>query len=142
MTKDGLKHLAAFLPEFDRPDFSAGEMRGGDEIEPGVLRMHFASHSELVRRFIEAAYQHGWVRQGFDWTTWADSNEARLLREDESALKNATAKQLSCLLTLCIRQDRFVAGSLLADFESGLMLRIARRAAALVSDRSPRAREK
>jgi hypothetical protein len=141
MTRDGLKHLAALLPELVRPDFSAGEIRGGDEIEPGVFRMPFASHSAVVREFIEASYQHGWVLEGFDWTAWADSDEAKLLREEEGVLKSATVDQLNRLLTLCIRQDRFVEGSLLADFESGLILRIARRAAALVSDRSLRSRE-
>lgn len=138
MTNDSLKHLAAFLPDLEQPEFSAGEMRGGNEMEPGILRMPYASYSEVVDRFIDYAYKYGWVIQDFDWPAWAQSAEAIRLRDEESALECATAEQLIRLLTVLIRQERFSEGSLLTAFESGLMLRIVRRAAALADDRSPR----
>jgi Family of unknown function (DUF6508) len=127
-----LKALARFLPELERPGFTAGEMRGGDEIEPNVFSMPFASHGDVVHSLVEAAYQHGWVLKDFDWPEWAQSDEAARLRDDQKAIDIASEEQLARLLTVCIRQDRFVEGALLHAFESGLILRIVRRAAALV----------
>ena len=129
-----LKALARFLPEFERPGFKAGEVRGGDEIEPNVFRMPFVSYGDVVQSFVEAAYQHGWVLTDFDWPEWTQSDEATRFRDDR-AIDNATEGELAKLLTVCIRQDRFVEGALLDAIESGLVLRIVRRAAAL-ADRS------
>jgi hypothetical protein len=126
-----LKALARFLPEFERPGFKAGEMRGDDEIEPNVFSMPFCCYGDVVQSFIETAYQHGWVSKDFEWPEWAQSDEAARLRDDQRNVDSATEEQLARLLTVCIRQDRFVEGALLDAFESGLILRIVRRAAAL-----------
>ncbi len=83
---------------------------------------------------MDAAYQNGWVRSDFKWMDWVPSDEARLLRDDESAITVASPDQLAKLLTVCIRQDRFSEGALLASFESGLMLRIVLRAKALLDE--------
>jgi uncharacterized protein DUF6508 len=45
--------------------------------------------------------------------------------------------QLAWLLTAIIRSDRFVEGSIAGAFESGLLARIARRAAVLLAEGSP-----
>ena len=70
----------------------------------------------------------------FEWADWKDSAEATLLRDDPSALKNATLEQLIRLLTVVIRQDRFVEGALGNVFESGLLGGILRRAAVLATE--------
>lgn len=132
MTEDGLRQLANFLQELERPEFKAGEWRGGEKIEPNVFSMPFVNYSDVVNSFIDAAYLHSWIVKNFDWGEWSQSAEARRLHDDESALAHATAEQLGRLLTLHIRQDRFVDGALLEAFESGLMLRVVRRAAVLV----------
>jgi len=129
-----VNELARFLPELERPDFRAGSMQGGEETEPGVLTMPYASYSHLVQSFVETAYGNGWVLSDFDWSSWAQSAEARLLRDDEVALSKATFEQLCRILTVCIRADRFSEGALFDAFESGLILRIVRRAAALAED--------
>ncbi len=36
------------------------------------------------------------------------------------------------MLTTCVRREKFAEGSLIADFESGLMVRVIRRAHALL----------
>jgi Family of unknown function (DUF6508) len=131
MTAD-LQVLAEFLPALRQPGFKAGEICGGDEIEPGVSRMPFVSYDPIVDSFVKAAYSHAWVLEDFDWPTWAQSAEARSLRDDETAIRNATPEQLARLLTVCIRQDRFVEGALMEAFDFGLILRIVERAAALV----------
>lgn len=133
MTEDGLRQLANFLQEFERPGFKAGEWAGGEEIEPNVLSMPFIDYGDVVSSFIDAAYLHGWIVNDFDWGEWSNSAEAKRLHGDESAVADATVEQLRRLLTLHIRQDRFSEGALLKAFESGLMLRIVRRAAVLAS---------
>ena len=73
----------------------------------------------------------------FDWGAWTNSLEALRLRDDPAALESATPNQLQNLLTVVIRQDRFVEGALAAEFESGLLVRILRRAAVLGEDPEP-----
>ncbi|HEY5071510.1 MAG TPA: DUF6508 domain-containing protein [Caulobacteraceae bacterium] len=131
MTTADLQALAAFLPALREPGFRAGELCGGDEIEPGVFRAPFVSYAPVVDSFVETAYAHAWVLKGFDWAAWAQSAEAKALRDDETAVRSATPEQLARLLTVCIRQDRFVDGALMDAFDSGLIPRIVQRAAAL-----------
>lgn len=127
-----LQALADFLPALRQAGFQAGQTSGGDEIEPGVFRMPFVSYDPIVDSFVEAAYSHAWVLKDFDWPTWAQSAEATSLRDDETSIRNATPDQLARLLTVCIRQDRFVEGALMEAFDSGLILRIVERAAVLI----------
>lgn len=136
MTKADIQTLADFVPALNQPHFKAGEICGGDEIQPGVFSMPFVSYSPTVNSFVEAAYSHGWVLKDFDWPKWAHSAEAeaKSFRDDEAAISNATHEQLARLLTVCIRQDRFVEGALKEAFDSGLILRIVERAAALVGE--------
>ena len=54
------------------------------------------------------------------------------MRSDPEAVAAATPEQLAWLLTAIVRSDRFVEGSIEGAFESGLLARIARRAAALL----------
>ena len=51
------------------------------------------------------------------------------LRDDPAALQSATPEQLGRLLTVLIRQDRFIDGSLAGAFESAFLLEILRRVA-------------
>ena len=131
MTPATLQALADFLPALRQPEFKAGEIHGGDEIEPDVFRMPFVAYDPIVDAFVAAAYSNSWVLQDFDWPTWAQSAEARSLRDDETAIRNATPEQLARLLTVCIRQERFAEGALLEAFDSSLILRIIERAAVL-----------
>lgn len=85
-----------------------------------------------MNEFLVAAEKNGWVLSDFNWPKWAQSAEAKRLRDDESALALASERQLARLLTAEIRQDRFMEGALLRAFESGLIARILRRFAALL----------
>ena len=49
----------------------------------------------------------------------SDSKEAMRLRDDPQALAAASAEQLAKLLTVLIRQDRFVEGRLTARLRRG-----------------------
>ena len=85
-------------------------------------------------RFIDVCYEMKWVNLRFDWGAWMNSLQALRLRDDPAALESATPDQLQNLLTVVIRQDRFVEGALATGFESGLLVRILRRAAVLAEE--------
>ena len=78
-----------------------------------------------------------WVVAGFDWRTWLAGDEGRALRDDPGVISRATSDQLACLLTAIIRSDRFVEGSIVGAFESGLLARISRRARVLLDEPRP-----
>jgi hypothetical protein len=127
--------VVKFLPAFEQPGFQAGEWIASREIQHGVLSAPYTALSDTCDAFVQAAYDSGLVLTGFDAPRWAQSAEAEKLKRDESELARATAGQLARLLIACIRQDRFVEGSLMSDFQSGLILRILQRAAAILADK-------
>lgn len=88
--------------------------------------MHF-DYSEPVMRFVEVAYEGGWVSPEVDWPSWIETEEARGLLGDPEAVAEATVEQLQRVLTTVIRQDRFVTGALAEAFETGLLTAILRR---------------
>ena len=130
---EALRELARFLPAFESPDFKAGEWAGMVEEEPGVWTMPYVRYGDITEEFVHAAYDHGWVQPSFDWGEWKQSDEAVALRDDAERLAAATPEQLTRMLTVVIRQDRFVEGALLDAFECGMILSIVRRAAALLA---------
>ena len=73
-------------------------------------------------------YAEGWVMAGFDWPSWTGTPEALGLRDDPEVLKQATPVQLAKLLTVLIRQERFVNGALASAYDSGLLTAVLRRA--------------
>jgi hypothetical protein len=127
--------LAAFVPVFEDPAFSAGKMVFPPNLPNGVARVPYSSRSEPVSRFVSMLYDKNWIIS-FDWSDWLRMPAAQALFEkDGVALSEASADQLSRMLTICERRCKFSWGDpLLEDFESGLILRIVRRAAALVKE--------
>lgn len=127
-----IQALAAFLPTVTDPAFKPGEVVSPPRGDDGVMQMPFVSYGEAVHAFLKTAYAEGWVLSNFSWPDWAGTEEAARLRDDPATLAGATPEQLMRLLTVCIRQDRFVDGALLDAFESGLIRRVVQRAADLV----------
>ena len=130
--REQLLALAGFLAAFEKPGFEFGRWRKSEEIEPGVITMPQFEAGETALKFVNMAYEQEWVRSNFDWPAWSSSREAIRLRDDPKALAAASPEQLAKMLTVLIRQDRFVEGALNSAFEAGLLTGIARRAAALV----------
>ena len=83
-------------------------------------------------QFVPDAYKHDWVLRNFDWPEWGQTSEARNLFDDQAALADASPEQVFRLLTVVLRRDHFCEGTLDEAFESGLILRIVRRAAEIV----------
>lgn len=129
-----LHGLAAFLPLFEHPDFSFGHWNDPKEPSPGVMTMPYFCFSGNAEAFIRAAYDLGWVRTDFNWPEWAHTPKAETLRDNPRCMARATPDQLSRLLTVVIRQERFCEGALESAFTSGLLTAICRRAAHLESE--------
>jgi hypothetical protein len=127
-----LRLLADVLPVLEAPDADFGHW----ELPPprdGVESLgwfEFGPAAEAWRAAVAAA---SWVVAGFDWRTWLAGAEGRVLRDDPKAVETATPDQLAWLLTAIVRSDRFVEGSIVGAFESGLLVAISRRAAALLA---------
>lgn len=135
-----LHALAALLPVFEAPGFEFGAWNEPSSNE-GVMTMPFFMMSDGARAFFDVCYEEGWVRQDFDWPRWSQTKEYRTLAKDPDALGRATPEQLANLVTVMIRQDRFVEGSLYSDFRSGLIVNVLRRAAALEAENPSKPRK-
>lgn len=126
--------LAAFLPIFEDAAFQFGSWVGGKPMPHGLLHVPSFVMSDAAEAFVKTTYEMGWVLPEADWVTWKGSAEAGELASRPEALARATPEQLAKLLTVLIRQDRFVEGSLAEAFESGFLVAITRRAAALLRE--------
>jgi len=115
--EERLRGLADFVAVFERPGFEFQRKSEGP----------YAVYSPEAHRFMEAVSELRWV-QPFDWPAWMDTDEARALERLEG-LASATPEQLSRVLTVLARQDRFVEGTLGSAFRSGYLLATCRRAA-------------
>lgn len=117
MSERSLAGLAAFAADMRSPWVPFGEW---DSV--GFRRSDFAD------RFVRHCYDDGWVLPDFDWSAWARSPEAQALREADAIRSQADADQLAKLLTVAIRQDRFVEGGLEGWHRQGLLAAICERA--------------
>jgi len=128
-----LQALAAFVPTFEQAGFEfMRQVEGSAPTSEGLRFATFTYHRE-VYRLLEVLNRRGWVYgdEDFRWTEWIRTEEARLLRDEPGVLERATPLQLARLLTIFARQERFCDGAMLDFYESGLLLSILRRAAAL-----------
>jgi hypothetical protein len=126
-----LDRLAAFLPVFEDPGFSFGSWIGGKPMPHLQLHMPSFVPSDPAEAFVRMAHDMGWVLSDFDWKSWKVGGEAGELLNNSETLARATPEQLAKLLTVLVRQDRFVEGSLAQAFDSGFLVAIVRRADAL-----------
>jgi hypothetical protein len=135
-----LGQLAAFLPIFEDSGFSFGLWIGGKPMPHGQLHMPTFVPSDPAEAFVRMAHDMGWVLPDLDWKSWKSGAEARELLNNPETLARATPEQLAMLLTILIRQDRFVEDSLAQAFDSGFLVDILRRADALLREISAKER--
>ena len=127
-----LRPLAGMVPILEAPDADFGHWDNTPTIS-GSEHLPWFVFGPTADAFRAAVASGGWIMLGFDWMTWLRTGEGQALRDDPDAPAGATPDQLGRLLTAIIRSDRFVEGSFAGAFESGLLARIARRAAALLA---------
>lgn len=131
--RERLAGLAAFLPMLQATGFEFGRWGGGEKTASGAIQMPYYVLGDEAAALVQAAYDLGWVLPDFGWPAWKETPEAIKLRDDSKALAEATAEQLARLLTVLIRQDRFVEGGLAGAFDSGLLTAIIARSEALTN---------
>ncbi len=134
LTPEALRAVAAFLPVMADPAFRFTDGQPPAVVLPGGgVQMRGYAYDPQVARLLRTLDEFGWVYgdERFQWPQWAQTPEARALRDDPVVLARATPAQLARLLTVFARQERFNDGSRLGFWESGLLLGILRRAAAL-----------
>ncbi len=104
----------------------------------GVWTMPYVDYGPTGRAFRAAAARGEWVRPDVDWTSWAQTDEARQLHAEPSRIAASSPTQLAQLVTTFVRGDRFNEGYLLEAFTRGHLTAIARRARVLVDEPEPR----
>ena len=127
LTPEDWKPLMDLIPEIEQATVF-GEIRGMEEIRPGVLTFPYCESSALVNRFVELAYDSCLVID-FDWPHWEEGRN--LASGDLSEIDSLDLITLCKLMTAIIRNDRFCEGALVESFESGLTQKILR----AISDR-------
>jgi len=128
-----LHTLAALLPIFEAPEFVFGHWNAPAPTG-AVMLMPYFIFSPGAEKLLKVFYKQGWALTEFDWPAWTQTREYARLREGKAALSKATPDQLARLLTVIVRQDRFVEGSLNGAHKSGLLIKILRRAAELEAE--------
>ena len=128
-----LQPLADLVPILEGPDADFGHWDDMPTVA-GTEHLPWFVFGPTADAFRAAVAHGGWMIVGLDWMSWLKTGEGQALRDDPDAVGHATADQLAMLLTTIIRSDRFVEGSMAGAFESGLLSRIARRAATLLAE--------
>ena len=96
--------------------------------------MPYFTFGPTAEAFTSAVARGGWMMMGFDWMTWLGTDDGQALRDRPETIAAASVDDLAKLITAIVRSDRFVEGSTVGAFESGLLARIARRAAVLLAE--------
>lgn len=133
-----LRARADLEPVLTAADADFGSWEAPPPVD-GVDHMPYFTFGPTADAFRAALGRGGWIVIGFDWMRWMQT-DGQSLRDRPEALAEACPKDLAKLLTAIVRSDRFVEGSLLGAFESGLLTRIAQRAAARLAEHESRQR--
>jgi hypothetical protein len=132
-TAERLHALADLVPVLESADADFGHWEAPPPVD-GVHRMPYFVLGPTAESFRTAVGRGGWIVVGFDWMTWLGTEEGAAFRDAPESLATASVDDLAKLITAIVRSDRFVEGSLVGAFESGLLARIAQRAAALLGE--------
>jgi hypothetical protein len=132
---DRLRELADLVPVLEATDADFGHWDNGPSAD-GSAHLPWFVPGPTEEALRMAVGRGDWVVVGFDWMAWLQTDEGRSLRDDPAAVATANPEQLGMLLTAIIRSDRFTEGSIAGAFASGLLARIARRAASLVEEQA------
>ena len=121
LTNENIRAVLEFLPVFEQSGFSAGEWISEEGVFP-----HF-NYSEVVLRFEQALYNNGFI-QPFNWSAWAEG--VRLV-DNPALIERASLQTVRKLLTAHVRADRFSEGHLAHLFQTGKIVMLLKRVAAI-----------
>jgi hypothetical protein len=122
-------------PRFDRLVALLGELdaRVGTAFPSYVVgpsgQLEHGPWDHLADRLVYVTWEDHCIIRGFDWPSWKDEGKRYLA---PGGVEGADLETCRKLLTVIVRQDRFVDGSLSGHIGEGLASRIVRRIAELV----------
>ena len=116
---EAIDRLLAFLPAFERGDLASADAH---------YRATGQYPSEILS-LTKSIYDAGLVQREFNWVAW--KGEGRRFALDTSLVAQADLDTFQKLLTLSVRQDRFVGGLMPSLCSSGLIQAILNRLAVL-----------
>lgn len=121
-----IDELLRFLPLFEEPGRSfVTRWAGGETTADGAITMPYPIYAEDVAAFFLLAGDPFWCDYTYNPT------EAGKLLEDDAFIAQATLDEIKTLLTYCVRGERFCDGHWGAVLESGKIVAILRRLAAI-----------
>lgn len=129
-----LTAMAALAPRLESGELSGGHWHPSEKLEDGSNTFPWFERGPALAEFAQAASPC--VELGFNWPEWNRSEEARVLFTEPGAIEAASEQDLAHMVTTMLRQDRFVEGALASHFDEGIVQRVCRRAAVLVSQPS------
>jgi hypothetical protein len=126
ITPERIDELLRFLPEFTRPGRRyAKAWQGGARTEDGGVTLPYPEYERDVLEFFRLAAQEWW--QDHDYYP----PMAGAMLADNEAVNRATLEQVRTMLTCCVRGERFCDGYWEGLLESGRIVALLQRLAAL-----------
>ncbi len=130
-TAADLAAVAELLADIERIEATPIEWGGGKQAD-GSIQMPFVVYAPEAERLIRAFNDHHLIVFNFDSSLWQDDAQRFL---DPEVVRTASLDDVRCLLTLHVRQDRFVEGHFADMIARGHIAALLRRLGALaVSD--------
>lgn len=129
--QEPLRRLARHLPAFESPGFRFGSWVPSWQRDDGVTVVGWYEPGPEAEAFLADARA---LMTPFDWPAWASGPDGQRLLGHPEEVASASADELSKLLTVYVRSERFGDGTLEAAFASGMLTAIIRRADALTSE--------
>jgi hypothetical protein len=123
LTREGIRKILEFLPQFQDKSFIAGQWHSSRKIGKNTSSFPYFEYSDLVSKFIQTLYDEGLIYH-FDWSSW---NYGIKLTQNHNLLQKANLLTLRKLITAHIRRERFCEGHLASAFQSGLVIRVLER---------------
>ena len=126
MTTEKMDELLRFLPVFEDPDrvYVKG-WGGGEPTGDGAITVPYPIYCDDVLEFFTLAGQTHW--SDFEY----QPREAGAMLSDDALIATASLDEIRTMLTYCVRGERFGDGHWAYMLESGRILALLRRLAAL-----------
>jgi hypothetical protein len=126
ISTEEMDELLRFLPLFENPDRAYVKgWGGGDTTSDGTITVPYPVYCDDVLEFYTLAGQTHW--SDFEY----DPREAWAMLNDDEVIAKASLEEIRAMLTYCVRGERFADGHWAHMLESGRIVAILRRLAAL-----------
>ena len=126
ISPERMDELLRFLPLFEEPDRAyVREWGGGEVTDDGSIQVPYPIYCDDVYEFFALAGQTRW--SDFEY----DPREAYAMLSDDKFIATASLDEIRTMLTYCVRGERFGDGHWAHMLETGRILALLRRLAAL-----------